>query len=180
MQKSGCCRWWISGEEMIGYYMIWRRTQRLVIPPTDLLLRCRYIIRFARAEPCDCPVHRPIVTCGVLVECSAPMKIGWLGIRARSILQPILSHLLCDYPIRAQWPFKSTFTPFNHDGEDGLRAWMHRKAPMLLRVICVSCNMEFFCRTNIKRRNALPVTLDCSQYDGSRFKKYRRCHGLCV
>ena len=53
---------------------------------------------------------------------------------------------------------------------------------MLLRDICVSCNMELFCRTNIrvKQRNALPVTLDCSQYDGSRFKKYRRCHGLCV
>ena len=140
--------------------------------------RCRYTLRFARAEPCDCPVHRPIVTCGVLVECSGPMKIGWLGIRARPISQPILSHLLCDYPIRAQWPFKSTFTSFNHDGEDGLR--MHWKAPMLLRDICVSCNMEFFCRTNIKPRNALPVTLDCSQYGGSRFKKYRRCHGLCV
>ena len=39
-------------------------------------LRCSYTIRFARAEPCDCPVHRPIVTCGVLVECSGPMKIG--------------------------------------------------------------------------------------------------------
>ena len=39
-------------------------------------LRRRYTIRFARAEPCDCPVHRPIVTCGVLVECSGPMKIG--------------------------------------------------------------------------------------------------------
>ena len=41
---------------------------------------------------------------------------------------------------------------------------------MLLRDICVSYNMEFFCRTNKKPRNALPVTLDCSQYDGSRFK----------
>ena len=51
---------------------------------------------------------------------------------------------------------------------------------MLLRDICVSCNMEFFCRTNINPRNAVPVTLDCSQYGGSRFKKYRRCHGLCV
>ena len=30
---------------------------------------------------------------------------------------------------------------------------------MLLRDICVSYNMEFFCRTNIKPRNALPVTL---------------------
>ena len=146
----------------------------------SISLRCRYTIRFARAEPCDCPVHRPIVTCGVLVECSGPMKIGLLGIRARSISQPIMSHLLCEYPIRAQWPFKSTFTSFNHDGEDGLRLWMHWKAPMLLRDICVSCNMEFFCRTNIKPRNALPVTLDCSQYDGSRFKKYRQCHGLCV
>ena len=41
---------------------------------------------------------------------------------------------------------------------------------MLLRDICVSYNMDFFCRTNIKPRNALPVTLDCSQYCGSRFK----------
>ena len=32
---------------------------------------------------------------------------------------------------------------------------------MLLRDICVSYNMELFCRTNIKPRNALPVTLDC-------------------
>ena len=47
---------------------------------------------------------------------------------------------------------------------------MHRNAPMLLRNICVSFNMEFFCRTNIKPRNALPVMLDCSQYGGSRFK----------
>ena len=51
---------------------------------------------------------------------------------------------------------------------------------MLLRYICVSYNMDFFCRTNIKPRNALPVTLDCSQYGGSRFKKHRRCHGLCL
>ena len=35
---------------------------------------------------------------------------------------------------------------------------------MLLRDICVSYNMEFFCRTNIKPRNSLQVTLDCSQY----------------
>ena len=35
---------------------------------------------------------------------------------------------------------------------------------MLLRDICVSYNMEFFCRTNIKPRIALPYTLDCSQY----------------
>ena len=41
---------------------------------------------------------------------------------------------------------------------------------MLLRDICVSYNMELFCRTNIKPRNALPATLDCSQYGGSRFK----------
>ena len=41
---------------------------------------------------------------------------------------------------------------------------------MLLRDICVSYNMKFFCRTNIKPRNVLPVTLDCSQYGGSRFK----------
>ena len=68
----------------------------------NLTLRCRYTIQFAGAEPCDCPVHRPIVTCGMLVECSGPMKIGWLWIRARSILQPILSHLLSDYPIRTQ------------------------------------------------------------------------------
>ena len=59
-------------------------------------LRCRYTIRFTRAEPADCPVRRPIVKCGMLVECSGPMKIGWLSITARSILQPILSHLLCD------------------------------------------------------------------------------------
>ena len=127
---------------------------------------------------CGC---RHIVTCGVLVECSGPMKIGWVGIRARSILQPILSHLLCDHPIRAQWPFKSTFTSFNHDGQDGLvYECTERRPPMLLRDMCVSYNMEFFCRTNIKPRNALPVTLDCSEYDGSRFKKYRRCHGVCV
>ena len=48
---------------------------------------------------------------------------------------------------------------------------------MLLRDICVSYSMELFYRTNIKPRNALPVTLDCSQYGGSRFKMYRRCHG---
>ena len=30
---------------------------------------------------------------------------------------------------------------------------------MLLRDICVSYNMELFCRTNTKPRNALPVTL---------------------
>ena len=30
---------------------------------------------------------------------------------------------------------------------------------MLLRDICVSYNMELFCRTNIKQRNSLPVTL---------------------
>ena len=80
--------------------------------PTTLKVSLHDTIR-----SCGC---RHIVTCGVLVECSGPMKIGWLGIRARSILQPILSHLLCDHPIRAQWPFKSTFTSFNHDGEDGL------------------------------------------------------------
>ena len=57
---------------------------------------------------------------------------------------------------------------------------MHRNAPILLRDICVSFNMELFCRTNIKPRNALPVMLDCSQYGGSRLKKYRPCHGLCV
>ena len=51
---------------------------------------------------------------------------------------------------------------------------------MLLRDICVSYNMELFCRTNVNPRNALPVTVDCSQYGGSRFKKYRRCHGMCV
>ena len=39
---------------------------------------------------------------------------------------------------------------------------MHRNAPILLRDICVSFNMELFCRTNIKPRNALPVMLDCS------------------
>ena len=54
---------------------------------------------------------------------------------------------------------------------------MQRNAPILLRYICVSFNMESFCRTNIKPRNALPVMLDCSQYGGSRFKKYRPCHG---
>ena len=42
----------------------------------DIESRCRYTVRFARAEPCECPVHRPIVTCGVIVECSGPMKIG--------------------------------------------------------------------------------------------------------
>ena len=115
------------------------------------------------------PVHRPIVTCGVLVECSGPMKIGWLGIRSRYILQPILSHLLCDYPIRAHWPFKSTFTSFNHDGEDGLRVWMQRKAPMLLRDSCVSYNMELFCRTNITPRNALSVMLDCNNNNNNNF-----------
>ena len=30
----------------------------------------------------------------------------------------------------------------------------------------------------IKPRNALPVMLDCSQYGGSRFKKYRPCHEM--
>ena len=35
-------------------------------------------------------------------------------------------------------------------------------------------------KKNIKPRNALPVMLDCSQYGGSRFKRYRRCHVLCV
>ena len=41
---------------------------------------------------------------------------------------------------------------------------MHLNAPILLRNIFVSVNMEFFCRINNKPRNALPVMLDCSQY----------------
>ena len=65
-------------------------------------LRRRYTIRFARAEPADCPVHGPIVMCSMSPECSGPMKIGLKGIRPRSIIKPILSHLLCDNPIRAQ------------------------------------------------------------------------------
>ena len=56
----------------------------------------------------------------------------------------------------------------------------HLNAPILLRNMFVSVNMEFFCRINIKPRNALPVMLDCSQYGTSRFKQYRRCHSLCV
>ena len=40
---------------------------------------------------------------------------------------------------------------------------MHLNAPILLRNIFVSVNMEFFCRIN-KPRNALPVMLDCSRY----------------
>ena len=36
--------------------------------------RCRYTIRFPRAQPCDCPVHRPIETCGMLIECSGRWK----------------------------------------------------------------------------------------------------------
>ena len=50
----------------------------------DIGLRCRYTLRFARAEPCDCPVHRPIVTCGVLVECPGPMD--------DLALEPVLFH----------------------------------------------------------------------------------------
>ena len=56
----------------------------------------------------------------------------------------------------------------------------HLNAPILLRNIFVSVNMEFFCRINNKPRNALRVMLDCSQYGTSRFKKYRRCHSLCA
>ena len=42
---------------------------------------------------------------------------------------------------------------------------MHIHAPILLRNIFVSFNMELFCRINLKPRNApLPVMLDCSQY----------------
>ena len=63
---------------------------------------------------------------------------------------------------------------------DGWRVTMHLNAPILLRNIFVSVNMEFFCRINNKPRNTLPVMLDCSQYGISRFKKYRRCHSLRV
>ena len=40
----------------------------------------------------------------------------------------------------------------------------HLNAPILLRNIFVSVNMEFFCRINNKPRNALPVMLYCIQY----------------
>ena len=56
----------------------------------------------------------------------------------------------------------------------------HLNAPILLRNIFVSVNSELFCRIHNKPRNTLPVMLDCSQYGTSRFKKYRRCHSLCV
>ena len=66
------------------------------------LILMMMMIRFARAEPADCPVHGSIVMCSMSPECSGPMKIGLKGIRPRSIIKPILSHLLCDNPIRAQ------------------------------------------------------------------------------
>ena len=53
-------------------------------------LRRRYTIRFARAEPADCPVHGSIVMCSMSPECSGPMKIGLKGIRPRSIIKPIM------------------------------------------------------------------------------------------
>ena len=62
----------------------------------------------------------------------------------------------------------------------GSRESMHLNAAILLRNTFVSFNMKFFCRINIKPRNALPVMLDCSQYGDSRFKKYRPCHGVCM
>ena len=108
------------------------------------------------------------------------VKIGWKGITARSVFEPILPRELCDYPIRAQQTPKTTFTLCDYERETGSRVTMHLHAPILLRNIFVSVNMEFFCRINNKPRNGLPVMLDCSQYGTSRFKNCRRCHSLCV
>ena len=70
-------------------------------PNSTGVLRRRYTIRFARAEPADCPVHGPIVNCGMSLECTGAIKIGVKGITPRSIYEPIFPHGLCDYPIRA-------------------------------------------------------------------------------
>ena len=40
------------------------------------VLMRRDTIRFSREKPGDCPVHRPIVKCGMSLECSGPMNIG--------------------------------------------------------------------------------------------------------
>ena len=81
--------------------------------------RLRYTIRFARTEPADCPVHGQIVTCDMSLECPGHVKIGWKGITARSIFEPILPYELCDYPIRAQQTPKTTFTLYGYERETG-------------------------------------------------------------
>ena len=104
-----------------------------------------------------CPVHGSIATCGMSLECPGHVKIGWKGIRARSMFEPILPHKLCDYPIRARQTIKrpSPYTLTNARRVASINA--PKYAPILLRNICVSGNMEFFCRINDKPRNALPV-----------------------
>ena len=87
----------------LSYAVQYQRQYHAYIPYTGLsILRRRYTVRFARTEPADCPVHGPIVPCDMSLECPGHVKIGWKGITARSIFEPILLHELCAYPIRAQ------------------------------------------------------------------------------
>ena len=39
-------------------------------------LRRRYMVRFARTEPADCPVHGSIVACDMSLECPGHVQIG--------------------------------------------------------------------------------------------------------
>ena len=77
------------------------------------------MVRFARTEPADCPVHDTIVACDMSLECPGHVKIRRKGITARSIFEPILLHELCDYPIRAQQTPKTTFTLYDYERETG-------------------------------------------------------------
>ena len=43
----------------------------------------------------------------------------WIYYTARSIFEPILRHELCDYPIRAQQTFKTSFTLYDYEAGTG-------------------------------------------------------------
>ena len=139
------------------------------------------------------PIHDTIRSCGACrLPCTSANHKVWHVSRYPGRwkseyfeLQPVLFYSrfwrTCWAIIQSErWKHLRRPSPYSNTRRSGWHVWMHRNAPILRRNICVSSNMEFFCRTNIKPRYALPVMLDCSQYGGSRFKKYRRCHGLCV
>ena len=129
-------------------------------------LRRRYTIRFARTKPAD----GSTVTCDMSLECPGHLKIGWKGFTARSIFEPILPPELVRLPNQSAADTWNDLHLIRLRTRDGWRVTMHLNAPILLRNIFVSVNMELFCRINNKPRNALPVMLDCSQYGISRFK----------
>ena len=78
--------------------------------------------RFARAEPADCPVRRPIVKCGMLVECSRPMKSDNFELH-RVLFSSRLSRTICAITQSERSKHLNRPSPYSNTKQDRWRVY---------------------------------------------------------